>query len=141
MTKTELLLLEKIIENAVSKAVNEALEKSVKKDLKEIKLLTAKIIKEGMVSAAAGTEKPLFNPIKKTPVSLNSALNESSEYKTISRTSQDVAPQPMYNAKLPSSMADHYANSDTIPENIDAPIFINPNSLIMQEIRDKYINS
>jgi hypothetical protein len=127
MTKTELVFLEKIIENAVTKAVNEALEKGVKKEIREIKLLTAKIIKEGLMTG--NQKQSVFQPISKTAV----RLSESSDMKTISRTTEDIKTMPV----LPASMAAHYEKTMDLPD-IDAPIFFDPNSNIFKEVKEKY---
>ncbi len=148
MTKEEILLFERIIELAVRKAVNEAVSSEIKKELSDIKKLTARLLKE---SREARSEP----------------LNEST--RTISRTSADVntfkraAPPPMpTNIKgqehtfpqaktspvapyqqqyaMPEAQAAHYANSETLPD-IDAPIFFDPNSIQMQQFRDKLVNN
>jgi hypothetical protein len=137
MTKTELLLFEKIIENAVTKAVNEVLNKSLRKDLREIKFLQAKIIKEGLATVKPTSENVKIKQLGKAPISLQNSLREADEYKTISRTTEDINPMAQIQNAIPESMANHYANSESLPD-IDAPIFINQNSLIMQEIREKY---
>lgn len=129
MTKTELLLLEKIIENAVQKAVNEALEKSsVNKDIKQLKLLTGKIIKEGLVAKPEESQST-FKQITKRPVN----LKESSDFTTISKTTEDIHVMPV----LPATMAARYEQSMELPD-IDAPIFFDPNSNIMKELKEKY---
>lgn len=137
MTKTELILFEKMISNAVEKAVNEALEAHIKKELKDLKNLTAKLIKENReykgstINENVGAERWL----SKT----------SMDAQTFSRATSKPAINNIVKSfeelpKMPSSVADRMAETGELPD-VDAPIFFDKNSSVMQAFKDKFINS
>ena len=130
MTKTELLLFEKMIANAVEKAVNEAMEFQ-KKELKDIKALTAKLIKENRELKSA--------PINENWISKTSS--DVSSFKKITSVPQnprsfDVPPSEI--ASLPASVADRLAETGDLPD-VDAPIFFDSNSSVMKSFKEKFV--
>jgi hypothetical protein len=136
MTKTELILFEKMISNAVEKAVNEALEVHIKKELKDLKVLTAKLIKEN-------------RELKGSPINENYNTERwitktSSDASTFNKASARVAVKPMVSnfeelPKIPSTIADRMEQTGELPD-VDAPIFFDKNSSVMQAFKDKFIN-
>lgn len=136
MTKTELILFEKMISNAVEKAVNEALEVHIKKELKDLKVLTSKLIKEN-------------RELKGSPINENVSSDRwisktSSNASTFNAQTARVAVKPMINnfeelPKIPSTVADRMEQTGELPD-IDAPIFFDKNSSVMQAFKDKFIN-
>lgn len=137
MTKTELILFEKMISNAVEKAVNEALEAHIKKELKDLKNLTAKLIKENRefkgstINENVGSERWL----SKTSMDAQTFSRATSK-PTINNVVKSFEELP----KIPSSVADRMAETGELPD-IDAPIFFDKNSSVMQAFKDKFINS
>lgn len=141
MTNAEILLLEKLIDNTVKKVLSEALDSYFKKELKDIKLLAARILKESRERIVTDSS----NILKE---------NSTETIKTISKTTSDVSPFG-YNKtvvkktsntgilneipKIPVTMANHYDNNGSLPD-IDAPIFFDPNSNAMMAFKEKYVN-
>lgn len=133
MTKTELLLLERIIDTAITKAVTEAVS-GLKKEIKDLKLLNAKVIQESKNNKETG-----FVQIKKAnPSSLTNALNENRNEYVVTKTTEDIIPS-VNQYKISATMANQYAQvgNESLPD-IDAPIFFNPDSDIMREIKEKF---
>lgn len=141
MTNTEILLLEKLIDSTVKKVLSEALDSYFKKELKDIKLLAARILKESRERIVTDSS----NFLKE---------NGTDTIKTISKTTSDVSPfgynktvvkktnNPVIQneiVKIPATMANHYDTNGSLPD-VDAPIFFDPNSNAMLAFKEKYVN-
>jgi hypothetical protein len=134
MTKEELYLVKELIREVVKSTVKEVLleeqkSSNVKKDLKEVKLLLAKVIKEGMVP-----KNNVEN--KENLIELRQKLRESvgEDFDTIiNRTSYNVSPK----LAISSEKAVEIAVNGTLPD-FDAPIpNISKDSPIWKELKER----
>jgi hypothetical protein len=128
MTQDELILFKELIKEAVKYAVKEAvkeqMETSVKKELKEVKLLLAKSIKEGRTISVQQT------PVQ-SPDEFKSRLREAigGDFQPASR-----APQM---PRLSEEAAMQISTNGALPD-IDAPIpFIKKDSVAWKEFKNR----
>jgi hypothetical protein len=128
MTQDELILFKELIKEAVKYAVKEAvkeqMETSVKKELKEVKLLLAKSIKEGRTISVQQT------PVQ-TPDEFKSRLREA-----IGGDFQP-APRAPQMPRLSEEAAMQISTNGSLPD-IDAPIpFIKKDSVAWKELKNR----
>ena len=128
MTQDELILFKELIKEAVKSAVKEAvkeqMETSLKKDLKEVKLLIAKSIKEGRVISNQQT-------ITQSPDDFRSKLREAvgSDFQAVAR--------PAHIPRISEEAAMQMSTNGTLPD-IDAPIpFIKKDSIAWKEMKNR----
>lgn len=141
MNANELILLERLIEKIVTKVIGDVLGDSFKKDIKEVKLLTAKLIKENRELKKSSINEVISRHGDTMSVSFDSSNAEifSSKMEKNKGFSKSVGkndyskPLP----KLPETYAKRFADSNEIPD-IDAPIYFDPNSDIMRAVKEKY---
>lgn len=139
MTQDQLILfkelIKEVVNTAVKAAVKEELETSFKKDLKEVKQLLAKSIKE----AREANSQPRSQQSYQNPEDFKTKLREAvgSDFSRRPATSytsqvqQPMMPQISQEAGMAMSV------DGTLP-NVDAPIpFINKGSLAWKEMREK----
>lgn len=133
MTKDEIILIKELIKEAVGsvvrETVKEAIESSMKKDLREVKLLLAKVIKEGysqpqaIVEKSTGINREEMRKAIRESVGGDFAPRSSGASSVVPRMSEDVAMNMSQNGTLPD---------------FDAPIpKINRNSIIYKELQEK----
>jgi hypothetical protein len=139
MTQDQLILFKELIKEAVKSAVKDAvkeeLEASFKKDLKEVKQLLAKSIKEAReVNSQPRPQQVYSNPEDfktKLREAVGSDFNRRQSSPYTSQAQQTVMPNISADAGMNMSM------NGTLP-NIDAPIpFINKGSIAWKEMREK----
>lgn len=124
MTQDQLILFKELIKEAVKSAVKDAvkeeLESSFKKDLKEVKLLVAKIIKESRTPQ----QQPVYNTPEDFKTKLREAVgSEFSRKPAIPQMTSEVAMNMSVNGSLPD---------------IDAPIpFIKKDSVVWKEMKER----
>ena len=127
MTQDELILFKELMKEAVKSAVKEAIkeemENSFKKDLKEVKMLIAKSIKEGR---AAGPQQ---------------VLQSTSEFKTRLREAVGAdfvaAPAMSQIPRMSEEAAMQMSTNGALP-NIDAPIpFMKKDSIAWKELKNR----
>ena len=128
MTQDELILFKELVKEAVKSAVKEAvkeqMENSFKKDLKEVKLLIAKSIKEGRVISNQQTVTQSSDEFK-------SRLREA-----IGGDFQGVA-RPASIPRLSEEAAMQISTNGSLPD-IDAPIpFIKKDSIAWKELKNR----
>lgn len=128
MTQDELILFKELVKEAVKSAVKEAvkeqMETSLKKDLKEVKLLIAKSIKEGRVISNQQT-------VTQSPDEFKSRLREA-----IGSDFQGVA-RPAVIPRLSEEAAMQISTNGSLPD-IDAPIpFIKKDSIAWKELKNR----
>lgn len=140
MTQEELILFKELIKEAVRSAVKDAvkeeLEASFKKDLKEVKVLLAKSIKESMAireQAPQSYQQQVAGPL---PDDMRRKLREAvgGDFTQPSYTpirSNPVMPQ------LSSETAMNMSVNGSLPD-IDAPIpFIKKDSIVWKEMKER----
>lgn len=127
MTQDELILFKELMKEAVKSAVKEAIkeemENSFKKDLKEVKMLIAKSIKEGRSIPAplASTSPDEFKTRIREAV--GSDFQKQRPIPQMPRLSEEAAMQMSTNGSLPD---------------IDAPIpFIKKDSVAWKELKNR----
>ena len=139
MTQDQLILfkelIKEVVNTAVKTAVKEELENSFKKDLKEVKQLLAKSIKEAReVNSQPRPQQSYQNPEDfktklREAVGSDFSRRPASAYK--SQGQQPAMPQISEESGMNMSM------NGTLP-NIDAPIpFINKGSMAWKEMKEK----
>ena len=127
MTQDELILFKELMKEAVKSAVKEAIkeemENSFKKDLKEVKMLIAKSIKE---NRSVGPQQVLQSPSEfKTRLreAVGADFGAAPAASQIPRMSEEAAMQMSTNGALP---------------NIDAPIpFMKKDSIAWKELKNR----
>lgn len=139
MTQDQLILFKELIKEAVKSAVKDAvkeeLESSFKKDLKEVKQLLAKSIKEVReVNSQPRPQQSYQNP-EDFKTKLREAVGSEFSRKAVnpytSQVQQPAMPQISEEAGMNMSM------NGSLP-NIDAPIpFINKGSVVWKEMKEK----
>jgi hypothetical protein len=139
MTQDELMLFKELVKEAVKSAVKDAvreeLESSFKKDLKEVKQLLAKSIKESREMAAQPRSQQSYqNPEDfktKLREAVGSDFNKNPSNPFMSQAQQPVMP------KLSEETAMNMSMNGSLP-NIDAPIpFINKGSIVWKDMKEK----
>lgn len=126
MTQDELILFKELMKEAVKSAVKEAIkeemETSFKKDLKEVKMLLAKSIKEGRT------------------VSSQQVIQSPDEFKTRLREAVGADFQRPVAAQIPrmsEEAAMQLSTNGALP-NIDAPIpFMKKDSIAWKELKNR----
>jgi len=126
MTQDQLILFKELIKEAVRSAVKEAvkeeLESSFKKDLKEVKTLIAKSIKEARENNL-NNHQPSVNPEEYRTKLREAVGSDFKKSSPLPRMSSEAAMEVSINGSLP---------------NIDAPIpFIKKDSIAWKEFREK----
>lgn len=128
MTQDELILFKELIKEAVKSAVKEAvkeqMETSLKKDLKEVKMLLAKSIKEGRVVSNQQV-------VTQSPDEFKSRLREAvgGDFQTMAR--------PANIPRLSEEAAMQISTNGSLPD-IDAPIpFIKKDSIAWKEMKNR----
>jgi hypothetical protein len=126
MTRDELILFKELIKEAVKSAVREAVKEEVdngiRKELKEVKLLVAKSIKEGRLVQSQQTSQ--------NPEEFRTRLREAigSDY-----SPRTASPIP----KISEEAAMQISTNGTLPD-IDAPIpFIKKDSIAWKELKNR----
>lgn len=139
MTQDQLILFKELIKEAVKSAVKDAvkeeLEASFRKDLKEVKQLLAKSIKEAReMNLQPRPQQPNQNPEDfktKLREAVGSDFSRRATSPYSSTVQQPVMPQISEDAGMNMSI------NGTLP-NIDAPIpFINKGSVVWKEMRER----
>jgi len=131
MTKEEIFLIKELIKETVKSVVKETIREEtqaqdVKKDLREVKLLLAKVIKEG------------YAPVKKEGIDpdLKSKIREAvgEDFTTvISRTTSNLSS----NIRMSPESAANLSVNGTLPD-VDAPIpFIDKSSPLWKNLKEK----
>jgi hypothetical protein len=126
MTQDELILFKELMKEAVKSAVKEAIkeemETSFKKDLKEVKMLLAKSIKEGR---AVSTQQVI-----QTPDEFKNKLREA--------VGADFQRQrPVQMPRMSEEAAMQMSTNGSLPD-IDAPIpFIKKDSIAWKELKNR----
>lgn len=136
MTKEDILLIKELIKESVRTVIKEELANVNKKDLKEVKLLLAKIIKEGV--AYNGSEKVVMQEHKgTTDPEFKRRLREAvgGDFDRViqadSRSIRSVMPP------ISAEQAANISVNGTLPD-IDAPIpFIDKNSATWKALQEK----
>lgn len=128
MTQDELILFKELVKEAVKSAVKEAvkeqMETSFKKDLKEVKMLIAKSIKEGRVISNQQT-------VTQSPDEFKNRLREAigGDFQTMARPAQIP--------RLSEEAAMQISTNGSLPD-IDAPIpFIKKDSIAWKELKNR----
>jgi len=146
MDKQDIVLINEIVKLNVEKAVNKAvapilehLKNDGKKDLKEIKLLLAKVIKEGFVSAPAKKAKPNF--LEQASIKQNlkkQAVVESYEddYESIEEVDNDDVIVIKSKSGLREQVQDSRDVENAVLPNMDAPVFIDKNSDVYKSMME-----
>ena len=136
MTKEDILLIKELIKESVRTVIKEELANVNKKDLKEVKLLLAKIIKEGLSSNTAG--KVVMQEYKgTTDPEFKRKLREAvaGDFDRVIQADSRSVKMP-----IPAISAEQAANismNGTLPD-IDAPIpFIDKNSATWKSLKEK----
>jgi hypothetical protein len=124
MTQDELILFKELMKEAVKSAVKEAIkeemETSFKKDLKEVKMLLAKSIKEGR---GISTQQVIQSPDEFKAKLREAVGSDFQRPAQIPRMSEEAAMQMSTNGALP---------------NIDAPIpFMKKDSIAWKELKNR----
>ncbi len=137
MTNEDILIIKELIKESVRSVIKEELANHNKKDLKEVKLLLAKIIKEGM--SFGGGQKPIREVSTGNGLSadmkrkLREAVGGEFE-RSISMDTRNVSPV------VPAISAEQAANisvNGTLPD-FDAPIpNIDYKSATWRSLKDK----
>lgn len=130
MTNEELFLFKELIKETVRSVIKEEQENSpIKKELKEVKLLLGKIIKEGYLPKNQPNTSQINEDLRSK---IREAVGE--DFKTvISRTSQNVSSNISINPEQATNMSINGA----LP-NIDAPIpTISKNSLVWKSLKER----
>ena len=138
MTQDQLILFKELIKETVKSAVKdvikEELESTFKKDLKEVKQLLAKSIKE---AREMGAQPRLQQPIQ-NPEDFKTKLREAVGSDFSRRPSSpytSAAPQQMPQISEEAGM--NMSMNGSLP-NIDAPIpFINKASVVWKDMKEK----
>ena len=139
MTQDQLILfkelIKEVVNTAVKSAVKEELENSFKKDLKEVKQLLAKSIKEAReVNSQPRPQQSYQNPEDfktKLREAVGSDFSRRPGNPYTSQVQQPMMPQISQEAGMAMSV------DGTLP-NIDAPIpFINKGSIAWKEMKEK----
>jgi hypothetical protein len=135
MTKEEIFLIKELIKETVKSVVKETIREEyqsqdVKKDMKEVKLLLAKVLKEG------------YAPMKKetygegVSTDLKSKIREAvgEDFKTVvSRTTSNLSS----NIRMSPESAANLSVNGTLPD-VDAPIpFIDKSSPLWKNLKEK----
>lgn len=138
MTQDQLILFKELIKEAVKSAVKEVvreeLESSFKKDLKEVKQLLAKSIKE----AREMNEQPRQHQTQQNPEDFKTKLREAvgsdfSRRPSAPYTSGVHQPMPQISEEAGMAMS----MNGSLP-NVDAPIpFINKSSIVWKDMKEK----
>jgi hypothetical protein len=138
MTKDDIILIKELIKEAVGsvikEAVRDAVESNMKKDLKEVKLLLAKVIKEGRAYSAPMVEQSM-TPEERDQLRKSLREHVGEDFRTmIHDTSNKVMPtMPMMSPEA----AQNLSVNGTLPD-FDAPIpMINKNSVVYKEMKER----
>lgn len=127
MTQDQLILFKELIKEAVKSAVKDAvkeeLENSFKKDLKEVKILVAKMIKESK-NIQPQSNSMVYNTPEDFKTKLREAVGSDFVKKSaIPQMSSETAMNMSVNGSLPD---------------IDAPIpFIKKDSVVWKEMKER----
>jgi len=135
MTQEELILFKELVKEAVRSAVKDAVREEVneilKKELKEVKLIMAKTIKEVRETKEAPIYQSQAQPVS-NPSEFKARLREAvgSDFGR-RQQAQPIIPQMTQETAMNMSV------NGSLP-NIDAPIpFINKDSIAWKEMREK----
>jgi hypothetical protein len=138
MTKEEILLMNELIKSTVRSVVKEVLQEEfkggVKKDIKEVKMLLAKTIKEGYINSSAPDNSLSEQQRRDLRQSLRESIGE--DFRTvISKSTSSVPASPKLN--LSQEQAVSISMNGTLP-NIDAPIpMIKKDSPMWKEMENR----
>lgn len=126
MTRDELILfkelIQEVVKSAVKEAVKEEVDNGIRKELKEVKLLVAKSIKEGRVIQ---TQQP-----SQSPEEFRTRLREAIGSDYSPRTAPPIP-------KISEEAAMQISTNGTLPD-IDAPIpFIKKDSIAWKELKNR----
>jgi hypothetical protein len=140
MTQDQLVLfkelIKEVVKSAVKDAIKEELETSFKKDLKEVKQLLAKSIKEARIAAPTTQQNTPYQNSEQFKAKLREAVGSDFNMK------QSPVPGIMGQPNMPMMSEDAAMNmsiNGTLP-NVDAPIpFINKSSLAWKEMSSKLV--
>lgn len=127
MTQDELILFKELMKEAVKSAVKEAikeeLENSFKKDLKEVKMLIAKSIKEGRSIAPPAVSNSPEDFKTRIREAVGSDFQKQKTMSQMPRMTEEAAMQISTNGSLPD---------------IDAPIpFMKKDSIAWKELQNR----
>jgi hypothetical protein len=139
MTQDELMLFKELVKEAVKSAVKDAvreeLESSFKKDLKEVKQLLAKSIKESREMAAQPTSQQSYQNPEDFKTKLREAVG--SDFSRRPATSYTSTPQQPAMPQISEEAGMAMSMNGSLP-NVDAPIpFINKSSIMWKDMKEK----
>lgn len=137
MTTEEIILMKELIKEAVGsiikESIKEAMETSMKKDLKEVKLLLAKVIKEGYSQPKQMTESVDTAGREARKQAMREAIGE--DFRTMIHATTDRVNVPI--PRMSEEQAMNASINGTLPD-FDAPIpFINKNSVIYKDMKER----
>jgi hypothetical protein len=139
MTQDQLILfkelIKEVVNTAVKSAVKEELEASFKKDLKEVKQLLAKSIKE----AREMNEQPRQQQSYQNPEDFKTKLREAvgSDFSKRPATPYTSTPQQTAMPQISEEAGMAMSMNGSLP-NVDAPIpFINKSSIMWKDMKEK----
>ena len=140
MTQDQLVLfkelIKEVVKSAVKDAIKEEMETSFKKDLREVKQLVAKSIKEARTASAAPQQSSVYQNTEDFKSRLREAVG--SDFNMKQSPIPGIKGQPIM-PMMSEDTAMNMSVNGTLPD-IDAPIpFINKSSLAWKEMSSKLV--